>query len=156
MFLFHLIKRLFSSSLLSAIRVVSSACLRLLIFLPAIMIPACDSSILASHMMYSAKKLNKQDDSIQPWRTLPNLKPVHCSMSSSNCCLLTCIQVSQDTGKVVWYSHLFKNFPQFIMIHTVKGFSVVNETEVDVFLKLLCFFHDARNAGKLISSSSTS
>ena len=54
-------------------------------------------------------------------------------MSSSNCCFLTCIQVSQEADKVAWYSHLFKNFPQFVVIHTVKGFSVVNEAEVDVF-----------------------
>ena len=50
--------------------------------------------------------------------SFPNLEPVHCSMSSSNCCFLTCIPVSQEAGKVVWYSHLFKNFPQFVMIHT--------------------------------------
>ena len=56
-----------------------------------------------------------------------SFEPVHCSMSTSNCCFLSRIQVSQETGKVVWYSHLFKNFPQFIMIHTVKGFSIVNE-----------------------------
>ena len=60
-------------------------------------------------------------------------------MSSSNCCFLTCIQVSQEEGKVVWYSHLFKNFPQFVVIHTVKGFRVVNEAEVDVFLEFPCF-----------------
>ena len=66
---FTFIKRLFSYSLLSAIRVVSSAYLRLLIFLLAILIPACDSSILAFCMMYSAYKLNKQGDSIQPWHT---------------------------------------------------------------------------------------
>ena len=56
-------------------------------------------------------------------------------MSSSNCCLLTCIQVSQEADQVVWYFHLFKNFPQFVMIHTVKGFSIVSEAEVDVFLE---------------------
>ena len=52
-------------------------------------------------------------------------------MSSSNCCFLTCIQISQEADQVVWYSCLFKNFPQFVVIHTVKGFSVVNEAEVD-------------------------
>jgi len=56
-------------------------------------------------------------------------------MSGSNCCLLTCIQVSQEAGKVVWYSHLFKKFPQFVVVHAVKGFSVVNEAE-DVFLEI--------------------
>ena len=60
-------------------------------------------------------------------------------MSSSNCCFLTCIQISQEAGKVIWYSHLFKNFPQFAVNHTVKGFSVVNEAEVDAFLELSCF-----------------
>ena len=64
------------------------------------------------------------------------LEPVYCSMSSSNCCFLTCIQISQEVIKVVWYSHLFQNFPQFIVIHTVKGFGIVNEAEIDVFLEL--------------------
>ena len=68
----------------------------------------------------------------------PNFKPVHCSMSGSNCCFLTHIQVSQETGKVVWYSQLLKNFP-VCCDHTVKGFSVVNEAEVDVFLEFLAF-----------------
>ena len=54
-------------------------------------------------------------------------------MSSSNCCTLTCIEVSHEAGKVIWYSHLFQNFPQFVVIHTVKGFSVVSEAELDVF-----------------------
>ena len=66
--------------------------------------------------------------------SLSYLEPVCCSMSSSNCCLLTCIQISQETGKVVWYSHLLKNFPQFVVMHRVKGFSIVNEAEVDVIL----------------------
>ena len=70
------------------------------------------------------------------------MEPVCCSMSSSNCCFLTCIQVSQEAGQVVWYSHLLKNFPQFIMIHTVKGFGIVNKAEIDVFLELSCFFND--------------
>ena len=60
-------------------------------------------------------------------------------MSSSNCCFLTCIQISQEAGQVVWYSHLFKNFPQFIVIHTVKGFGIVNKAEVDVFWNPLAF-----------------
>ena len=53
-------------------------------------------------------------------------------MSSSNYCFLTCIQVSQEAGQVVWYSHLFQNFAQFLVIHTVKGFCIVNKTEIDV------------------------
>ena len=72
--------------------------------------------------------------------SFPNLEPVCGSMSSFNCCFLTCIQAFQETGKVVWYSHLFKNFPQFVVIHTVKVFSVVSEAEVDVFLEFICFY----------------
>ena len=67
---------------------------------------------------------------------------------------LTYIQVSQEAGQVVWYSHLFKNFPQFIVIHTVKGFGIVNKTEIDVFLELSCFFNDPADVGTLISGSS--
>ena len=67
------------------------------------------------------------------------LKPVCRSMSSSNCCFQTCIQVSQEAGQAVWYSHLLKSFPQFIVIHTVKGFDIVNKAEIDVFLELSCF-----------------
>jgi len=79
--------------------------------------------------------------------SFPNLKPVSCSMSGYNCCFLTCIQVSQEAGQVVWYSYLFRNFPQFIVIHTVKGFSVVNETKVDVCLEFSCCFFDPTDAG---------
>ena len=61
-------------------------------------------------------------------------------MSSSNCCFLTCVQISQETGKAVWYSHLLKNVPQFIVIHRVQTFGVVIKEEVDVFLELSCFF----------------
>jgi len=75
-------------------------------------------------------------------------------MPSSNCCFLTCIHVSQEAGKVVWYSHLFKNFPQFVVIHRVKGFSIVNEAEMDVFLELPCFLCDQMNVGNLFSHSS--
>ena len=71
------------------------------------------------------------------------------------CCFLTCIQVSQEGSQVVWYSHLFQNFPQFIVIHTVKGFGIVNKTsEIDVFLEFSCFFHDPPDVGNLISGSS--
>ena len=75
-------------------------------------------------------------------------------MSSSNCCFLTCIQVSQESGQVVWYFHLFQNFPQFIVIHTVKGLGIVNKAEIDVFLELSCFFDDPADVGNLISGSS--
>ena len=63
-------------------------------------------------------------------------------MSSSNCCFLTCIQISQEADQVVWYSHLFQNVLQFIVIPTVKGFGIVNKAEIDVFLELSCFFDD--------------
>ena len=86
--------------------------------------------------------------------SFPDLEPVYCSTPSSNCCFVTCIQISQEAGKVVWYSHLLKNFPQFVVIHTVKGFSVVNKAEVDVFLELFCFFYDPVDGGNLISGSS--
>ena len=62
-------------------------------------------------------------------------------------------KVSQEPGQVVWYSHLFQNFPQFIVIHTVKGFGIVNKAETDVFLELSCFFHDPEDVGSLISGS---
>ena len=75
-------------------------------------------------------------------------------MSSSNYFFLTCIQISQEAGQVVWYSHLLKNFPQFIVIHTVKGFGIVNKAEVDIFLELSCFFDDPVDVGNLISGSS--
>ena len=63
-----------------------------------------------------------------------------CSMSSSNYLFLTWIQISQEAGQVVWYSHLFENFPQFVVIHTVKGFGIVTKSEIDLFLELSCFF----------------
>ena len=75
-------------------------------------------------------------------------------MSRSNCCFLTCIQVSQEAGQVVWYSHVFQNFPQSVVIHTVKGFGIVNKAEIDVFLELSCFFDDSLDIGNLISGSS--
>ena len=75
-------------------------------------------------------------------------------MSSSNCCFLACIQISQEAGQVVWYSHLCENFPQFIVIHTVKGFGIVNKAEIDGFLELSCFFDDPADVGNLISGSS--
>ena len=82
------------------------------------------------------------------------LEPVYCSMSRSNYCFLTCIQVSQEAGQVVWYSQLLKNFPQYIVIHTVKGFGIVNKAEIDVFLELSCFFDDPVDVSNLISGSS--
>ena len=75
-------------------------------------------------------------------------------MSDSNCCFLTYIQISQEAGKVVWYSHLLKNFPKFVVILTVQGFGIVSKTKVDVFLELSCFFNDPTDVGTLISGSS--
>ena len=75
-------------------------------------------------------------------------------MSGSNWCFLTWIQISQKAGQVVWYSHLLKNFPQFAVTHTVNGFSIVNEAEVDIFLELSCYFDDPTDGGNLISGSS--
>ena len=109
---FTFIKRLFSFSSFFTIRVVSSAYQRFLIFLPATLIPACVSSSSAFHVMYSAYKLNKQGDNIQPWHTpflILNQSIVPCLVS--NYCFMTCKQISQETGKLVGYSHLFKNFP---------------------------------------------
>ena len=76
------------------------------------------------------------------------LEPVCCSMASSDCCFLTCIEISQKAGQVVWL------FPQFVVIHTVKGFDIVNKAETDVFLELSCFFNDPTDVGNLISGSS--
>ena len=153
--LFHsllsLSSRLFSSSSFSVIRVVSSAYLKLLIFLPAILIPACASSSPAFLMMYSAYKLNKQDNNIQPWCTpFPTSLLFHVQF----CFFLTCIQISQEAGQVVWYFHLFKNFPVFVVVHTVKAFGIVNKAEVDVFLEFSCFSDDQMDIGILISGSS--
>ena len=75
-------------------------------------------------------------------------------MFRSNCCFLTCIEVSQEAEQVVWYSHLFQNFPQFIVMHTVKGFGIVNKAEIGVFLERSCFFDDPTDVGNLISDSS--
>ena len=125
-------------------------------FLLPILIPACNSSNLAFFMMCSAYKLNKQ-----VWQqtalsySFLDLEPISCSIQGSNCCFLTYIQVSQEAVKMFWYSYLSKSFPQFVMIHTVKGFSVVNETEIDVSLKFPCFLCDPANVGSLIFRSSS-
>ena len=128
---FTLIKRLSSFSLLSAIRVVSSVYLGLLIFLSAILIPACELSTLHfAGSQYTALTYS-----------FPNLEPTCYSLYGSNCYFLTCIQISQEIGKVVWYSHLFKNFPQFVVIHnTVKSFGVLNKAKLDVFSGILLLF----------------
>ena len=152
---FTLIKRFFSSSSLSAIRVVSSEYLKLLMFLPTILIPACNSA--ARPFSWCAQHIGKQAGWEQSAlsSSFLNLEAISCFLQGSNCCFLTHIQVSQETGKLVWYSHLSKSFPQFVMIHTVKGFRVINETEVDVFLEFPCFLYDPANVGNLISASSS-
>ena len=109
--------------------------------------------------------------------SFPNLEPVCFSMSCSNCCFLTWIQISQEAGQVVWYSHIFKNFPHFVVIYTVKGFGVINKAEIDVFLlsmgshrvrhdsrdlaaaadvflEFSCFFSDPTDVGNLITGFS--
>ena len=75
-------------------------------------------------------------------------------MSGSNCFFLSCKQISQEVGKVVWYSYLLKKFSQFLVIHTAKGFVIVNKAEVDVFLELSCFFYDPVGVGNFNSGSS--
>ena len=151
---FTFIKRLFSSPSLSAIRVVSSAYLRLLIFLPAILIPACASSSLAFQMMYSIYKLNKQGDNIQPW---------HTPFSVWNQSVFPCLVLTGASWpsykflreQVRWFGiSISLRIFQFVVIHTVKGFGVVNKTEADVFLELSCFFDDPADVGNLISGSS--
>ena len=125
---------LVSSSFLSAIRVMSFAYLRLLIFLPAILIPACASPSPAFLMMYSAHKLNKQGDNMQPWH--PDLEPVCCSMSSSNCCFLTCIQISQKSGcrsRDLVFPTLYE-FPTVYCDPHSQRLWIVNKAEVDVYL----------------------
>ena len=104
--------------------------------------------------MYSAYKLNKQGDNIQPWCTPFPIWNQSVVPYSSNWCFLTCIQISQEAGKVVWYSHLLKNFLEFVVIHIVKAFGIVNKAEINVFLELSCFFDDPADVGNLISGSS--
>ena len=81
------------------------------------------------------------------------LLPLERIYSSSNCCFLTCIQISQEAVKGLWYSQL-KNCPQSVVIYTVKGFGIINKAEVDTFLELSCFFCDPKDVGNLISGSS--
>ena len=132
---FTFIKRFFSSSYM-----VSSASQRLLIFLPAILIPACASSSPAFLMMYSACKLNKQGDNMQPWHTP---FPIW-NQSVVPCPVLTVASWPAHRflrRQVRWSgTHISQNFPQFVVIHTVKGFGIINKAEIDVFLELSCLF----------------
>ena len=151
---FTFIKRLFSSSSLSAIRVLSSEYLRLLIFLLAILIPACASSSPAFLMMYPAYTLNKQGDNIQPWH-IPFLI---WNQSVVPCPVLTV--ASWPAYRFLRRQIRWSGIPislrifQFVVIHTVKCFGIVNKAEVDVFLELSSFFNDPTNVGNLISGSS--
>ena len=95
-------------------------------------------------MMYSAYKLTKEGENMQPWCT--PLEPVLTVAS------WPAYRFCQEAGQVVWYAHLFQNFPQFIVIHTVKNFGIVNKAEIGVFLEL--FFDDPADVGNLISGSS--
>ena len=148
---FPLIKKLFSSSSLSAIRMVSSTYLRLLMFLLPISNPHCNSP---SPAFLSIKVEQARWQQAALLSSFLDLKPISCSIQGSNCCFLTLLQVSQETGKMVWYSHLSRSFPQFVMIYTFPDFSVVDETQV-FFLRFPCFFCDPENVGNLISSSSS-
>ena len=147
-------KSVFSSSL-SAIRVTPAAYLRLLVFLPAILIPACASSSPVFHMMCSTYKLKNQGDNIQPFHTpFPIL-----NQSIVLCPVLTVASwpASRFLKRHVRRSGIpnsFKNFPQFVVIFTVKGFSIANEAKVDVFLEFSCFLNDPTNVGNLTSGSS--
>jgi len=149
---FTFIRRLFSSSLLSVKRVVPSAFLRLLIFLPSILILACASSSLAFHMMYCACKLNKQDNNIQSWYTpFPfwNQSVVPCPVQT-----VASWSVYRFLRRQVRWSGIpisLRIF-QFVVIYTVKGLGLVNRA--DVFLELSCFFDDPTDVGNLISGSS--
>ena len=132
----------------------SSAYLRLLIFLPAILIPACASSSLSFHLMYSPYKLNKQGDYIQPW-CIPFLI---WNQSVIPCPVLTVASwpAYRFLRKQVRWTGIpiSKNFPQFVVIHIVKGFGIVNKAEIYVFMELSCFFYDLMDVGNLISGCS--
>ena len=131
---------------------VMSAYLRLLTFLLTILIPACASSSPVFLVMYPEYKLNKQGDNIQPWHTL---FPIW-NQSVVPCPVLTVASwpAYRFLKRQVRYSHLFQNFPQFLVIHTVKGFGLVNKAEIDLFLELSCFFDDPADIGNLISGFS--
>ena len=153
--LFHFHQEALQLPLLPAIRVVSSAYLRLWIFFPAILIPACALSSLAFHMMYSANRLKKQGDNIQPWCTpfpILNQPVVPCPVLTVASWLAYRFLRRQVRWSGIPIS--LKSFPQFVIIHTVKGFSVVNETEVYVFLEFPCFLYDPANVGNLTSGFS--
>ena len=150
---FTFIRKLFSSSSLSAIRVVSSAYLRLLIFPLAILILACASSSPAFYMMYPAYKLNKQGDNIQPWH---NLFPIW-NQSVVPCPVLLLLDLHTDFSGSKSGGLVFPSPEEFFTIccdpHSQR-LGIINKAEVDVFLELSCFFYDPADVGNLISGSS--
>ena len=150
---FTFIKRFFRYFSLSAIGVVSFGYLRFLIFLPQLWYQ------LVIHPVHHFTWYTLRKSYKARWQytdllySFPNFQLVCCFMSGSNCCFLIHIQVSQETGKGVSYSHILKNFP-VCCDHRIKVSSVVNEAEVDVFLEFPCFFYDPADIGNLISHSS--
>ena len=151
---FTFIKRLCSSSLLSGIKVVETSYLRLLIFLLAIFIPACAPSSSAFYMIYSAYKLNKQGDNIQPWCTpfaIWNQSVVPWPVLT-----VTSWPAYRFLRRWVRWSGIPVSLRIFhsLLRSTVKGFGIINKAEVDVFLELSCFFSDPMDIGNLISGSS--
>ena len=144
---------------------VSSAYLRSLIFLLAILIPACESSSPAFHIIYSAYKLNKQGDNIQPWCnpfSIWNQSIIPCPVLTDASCLpFRFLRRQVRWSGILTYNYVkFKNkikfkkkkkrILQFVVIHTVKSFGTVSEAEVDVFLKFPCFFYDLEDVGNFI------
>ena len=148
---FTLPKKLFSSSLLSAIRVISSTYLRLLMFLLPTLIPAYNSSSLAFLMMCSAYRFNKQGDSRQPCHSFFDLKPISCSIQGST---IASWPTYRFLRRQVRWSGIPISLRAFHSLSTVKGFSIVSETEIDVFLKFPCFLYNPLSVGNLISSFS--
>ena len=113
-------------------------------------------SSLLPHDLCHGRSASRRPQYADLLYSFSSFETVCCSMFDSNCCFLTHIQISQEAGQVVWCSYLFKNFPQFVVIYTVKGLSVVNEAEVDVFLEFPCFFYEPTDSGNLISGFSAS
>ena len=138
---------------------VSSTYLRLFMLLPLILIPACNSSSLAFLMMHSAYRLNKRGDSRQPclipFSILNQSVVPYRVLTVASWHAYRFLRRQVRSGKMVCYSQLSMSFPQFVMIHTVKGFRVLDETEVDVFLQFPFFLYDPVDVGNLISGFSS-
>ena len=153
---FTFIKRLFSSSSISAVKS-DNICILEVVDISS---GNLDCSLwfiqpgISHDVTYMQNKLNKQGDNIQPCCSTLSQFWTDRLFHIGFCCFLTCVQISWETDKVAWYSHLLKNFPQFVVDDTVKGFHIINEAKVDVFLEFLCFFYNPTNVGNLISDSS--